>query len=59
MNRRCSTIRAIRRHRSPIIRTNYPSYYYPTAPYFAAFVTGAIWAAAIDWNDWGMWRLGQ
>jgi hypothetical protein len=33
----------------------YPSYYYPTAPYFAAFVTGAIWAAAIDWNDWGVW----
>ena len=22
----------------------YPCYYYPTAPYFAAFVTGAVWA---------------
>ncbi|MCV3210715.1 DUF3300 domain-containing protein [Mesorhizobium sp. YC-39] len=33
----------------------YPSYYYPTAPYFAAFVTGAVWAAAVDWNDWGVW----
>lgn len=33
----------------------YPSYYYPTAPYFAGFVTGAIWGAAIDWNDWGVW----
>jgi hypothetical protein len=33
----------------------YPSYYYPTAPYFAAFVTGAIWGAVIDWNDWGIW----
>jgi len=33
----------------------YPSYYYPTAPYFAGFVTGAIWGAAIDWNDWGIW----
>ena len=33
----------------------YPSYYYPTAPYFAGFVTGAIWGAVIDWNDWGVW----
>ena len=32
----------------------YPSYYYPTAPYFAAFVTGAIWAAAVDWDNWGV-----
>ena len=34
----------------------YPSYYYPTAPYFAAAITGAaIWAAAVDWDDWGVW----
>jgi len=33
----------------------YPSYYYPSAPYFAGFVTGAIWGAVIDWNDWGVW----
>jgi Protein of unknown function (DUF3300) len=33
----------------------YPSYWYPTAPFFAAAVTGAAWAAAIDWNDWGIW----
>lgn len=33
----------------------YPSYYYPTAPFFAGFVTGAIWGAVIDWNDWGIW----
>ena len=33
----------------------YPTYYYPTAPYFAGFVTGAIWGAAIDWDDWGVW----
>ena len=33
----------------------YPSYYYPSAPYFAGFFTGAIWGAAIDWNDWGVW----
>jgi len=43
----------------PVPITYYPepyySYYYPTAPYFAAFVTGAIWGAAIDWNDWGVW----
>jgi Protein of unknown function (DUF3300) len=33
----------------------YPSYWYPTAPFFAAAVTGAAWAAAIDWNEWGIW----
>jgi hypothetical protein len=33
----------------------YPSYYYPTASYFPGFVTGALWAAAIDWSDWGVW----
>jgi len=33
----------------------YPDYWYPTAPFFAAALTGAAWAAAIDWNDWGIW----
>lgn len=33
----------------------YPSYYYPTAPYFAGFVTGAVWGAVVDWDDWGVW----
>lgn len=33
----------------------YPNYYYPTAPYFAAFVTGAVWGAMVDWDDWGVW----
>lgn len=33
----------------------YPSYYYPTAPYFAAFVTGVVWGAVVDWDDWGVW----
>jgi hypothetical protein len=33
----------------------YPSYYYPTAPYFPGFITGVIWGAIIDWNDWGIW----
>ena len=36
----------------------YPSYYYPTATFFAAAVTGAIWAAAVDWDDWGVWGGG-
>ncbi|WP_245513521.1 MULTISPECIES: DUF3300 domain-containing protein [unclassified Mesorhizobium] len=36
----------------------YPSYYYPTATYFAAFATGALFAAAIDWNNWGVWGGG-
>lgn len=34
---------------------SYPSYWYPTAPFFAAAATGAIWAAAVDWDDWGIW----
>lgn len=33
----------------------YPHYYYPTAPFFAGFVTGAIWGAVVDWDDWGVW----
>lgn len=32
----------------------YPNYYYPTATFFAGVVTGAVWAAAIDWNRWGV-----
>jgi Protein of unknown function (DUF3300) len=33
----------------------YPNYYYPSAPFFAAAVTGVLWAAAVDWDDWGVW----
>jgi hypothetical protein len=33
----------------------YPTYWYPTAPFFAAAVTGVVWAAAVDWDDWDMW----
>ena len=33
----------------------YPYYYSPAAPYFAGFVTGVIFAAVVDWNDWGIW----
>ncbi len=33
----------------------YDSYYYPSAPYFPGFVTGIIWGAIIDWDDWGIW----
>lgn len=33
----------------------YPSYWYPGATFFAAAVTGAVWAAAVDWDDWGVW----
>jgi hypothetical protein len=32
----------------------YPSYFYPTATFFAGAVTGAVWAAAVDWNRWGV-----
>jgi hypothetical protein len=33
----------------------YPNYWYPTAPFFAAAATGAVWAAAVNWDDWGIW----
>lgn len=33
----------------------YPSYYYPYAPYWPGFITGAFWGAAIDWDDWHSW----
>ena len=33
----------------------YPYYYSPAAPFFAGVVTGSIFAAVVDWNDWGVW----
>lgn len=33
----------------------YPNYYYPTATFFTGFVTGAIWGAVVDWDDWDVW----
>jgi hypothetical protein len=33
----------------------YPHYYDPGAAYFAAFVTGAVFGAVVDWDDWGVW----
>jgi hypothetical protein len=33
----------------------YPYWYDPVAPYFPWFFTGAIFGAAIDWGDWGIW----
>jgi len=33
----------------------YPNYWYPTATFFSAAVTGALWAAAVNWDDWGIW----
>ncbi len=33
----------------------YPNYFWPTATFFAATVTGAIWAASVDWDDWGVY----
>jgi hypothetical protein len=32
----------------------YPYYWSPAATFFAGAVTGAIWAATVDWND-GFW----
>lgn len=32
----------------------YPYYWNPAATFFAGAVTGAFWAAAVDWND-GFW----
>ena len=39
----------------PIVYDAYPSYYYPTAPYWAALATGAAFAAIVDWDNWGTW----
>jgi len=36
----------------------YPNYWYPGATFFAGAVTGAIWAAAVDWDDWDVWGGG-
>ena len=33
----------------------YPYYWNPGATFFAGAVTGAVWAAAVDWDDWGVW----
>ena len=33
----------------------YPSYYYPYAPYWAGFVTGVAFGAAVDWDNWHAW----
>jgi hypothetical protein len=33
----------------------YPNYYYPTAPYFPGFVTGALWGATVSWAAGGVW----
>lgn len=38
-----------------VVYEPYPSYYYPTAPYWAGLVTGAAFAAIVDWDDWGTW----
>ncbi|MFM8747790.1 MAG: DUF3300 domain-containing protein [Aestuariivirga sp.] len=40
----------------------YPYYWSPAATFFAGAVTGAIWAAAVDWDDgfWGgPWNWGN
>ncbi|RUW86133.1 DUF3300 domain-containing protein [Mesorhizobium sp. M1E.F.Ca.ET.063.01.1.1] len=34
---------------------SYSSYYDPTATYYAAYFTGAAWAAAIDWYEGETW----
>jgi len=33
----------------------YPNYFYPGATFFAAAVTGAVWASVVDWDNWGVW----
>lgn len=33
----------------------YPSYYYPYASYWPGFITGAVFGAAIDWDNWHSW----
>ncbi|MFQ6162699.1 DUF3300 domain-containing protein [Sinorhizobium meliloti] len=33
----------------------YPAYWYPGAAFFAGAVTGAAFAAIVDWDEWGVW----
>jgi len=33
----------------------YPPYWYPDATFFSGVVTGAVWGAVVDWDDWGVW----
>lgn len=33
----------------------YPYYWNPGATFFAAAATGALFAAAVNWDDWGVW----
>ena len=33
----------------------YPSYWYPNVGFWAGAITGAAFAAAVDWDDWGTW----
>ncbi|WP_321345489.1 DUF3300 domain-containing protein [Breoghania sp.] len=33
----------------------FPQYFLPGATFFTGAVTGAIFAAAVDWDDWGVW----
>ncbi|MDK1388314.1 DUF3300 domain-containing protein [Sinorhizobium sp. 8-89] len=33
----------------------YSAYWYPGAAFFAGAVTGAAFAAIVDWDDWGVW----
>jgi hypothetical protein len=33
----------------------YPSYFYPYAPYWSGFITGAVFGAAVDWDNWHSW----
>ena len=41
---------------APIVYSDpYPSYYYPSARFWTGVATGAVFAAAVDWNNWGTW----
>lgn len=33
----------------------YPSYWYPNAGFWTGAITGAAFAAIVDWDDWGTW----
>ena len=33
----------------------YPSYWYPNVGFWAGAITGAAFAAVVDWDDWGTW----
>ena len=58
MSRKCSMSRTTRQRPSPTIRSRIRPTTTRPPPIFAGAVTGVLWGAAIDWDDWDVWGGG-